>query len=451
MGGEWREVRVGELVTQGVLEISDGYRVRNDELGPQGIPFVRGGDIRDGWINTATEDHIRPEFAERVVSKLSQPRDVAFITKGTVGRAGRLRIGQPQVVFAPQVAYWRVKAPDVIDSEFLFYLIRSSAFQDALYGVMTHGSMVADYVSISQQHDFVFRIPDIVSQRAIARVLGAIDDKIEVNRQVHETLEPALQAFFESWFVNFEPVRGRAEHRGSKLPKAVAELFPARLVDSERGQVPEGWGIVRLGDLIETVKGRSYNSDELVDSETALVTLKSFKRGGGYRSDGLKSFAGTYKENQVVKPGELVIACTDVTQAAEVIGRPAIVRASPSFRTLVASLDTLIVRPKSDGVGHAFLYCLARTEAFIAHTYAQTIGTTVLHLARDAVPSFLFACPPRKVVEVFDLLARSLLARIQASDREGDSLAELRDALLPKLLSGELRVPNAERLLERTL
>src|SRR3990172_3126702 len=100
MAGKSREVRLGDLVHQGVLAISDGYRVRNEELGSEGVPFVRGGDIGDGWINTDTEDHIRPEFLDRVRAKLTKPGDAAFITKGTVGRAGRLRPEQPPVVFA---------------------------------------------------------------------------------------------------------------------------------------------------------------------------------------------------------------------------------------------------------------------------------------------------------------------------------------------------------------
>src|SRR5689334_15082897 len=120
MAGEWSEFRVGDLVNQGALWISDGYRVRNEELGPVGVPFVRGGDIGDGWINTKTEDHIRPEFVDRVRAKLTQPGDAAFITKGTVGRAGRLRSEQPPVVFAPQVAYWRVIDRSVLDPTFIF-------------------------------------------------------------------------------------------------------------------------------------------------------------------------------------------------------------------------------------------------------------------------------------------------------------------------------------------
>jgi type I restriction enzyme S subunit len=233
------------------------------------------------------------------------------------------------------------------------------------------------------------------------------------------------------------------------LPKHLADLFPDSFEDSELGEIPKGWGVKPLGELIETVKGCSYKSEELVESDTALVTLKSFARGGGYRPDGLKSFAGTYKPEQVVKPGELVIACTDVTQAAEVVGRPAVVRGTAGYRTLVASLDTLIVRPRHQSMTRAFLYFLGGTEAFVAHTYAHTTGTTVLHLAKEAVPSFKFAVPPTPLVEGFDFIASLALSRIQATEEESGILAALRDTLLPKLISGELRVKDAERFVGR--
>jgi type I restriction enzyme S subunit len=443
MAVEWREIRVGDLVNQGALSISDGYRVRNEELGSEGVPFVRGGDIGDGWINTDTEDHIRPEFVDRVRAKLTKPGDAAFITKGTVGRAGRLRPEQPPVVFAPQVAYWRVVDRTVLDPGFVFYLMRSHEFQSALDGVKTHGAMAADYVSISQQYDFRFRFPGVETQRAIAHILGALDDKIELNRRMNETLGAVARAVFTSWFVDFDPVRAKVEGRDPGLPGPLADLFPASLVDSELGEIPEGWEVEPLGEVIQTVKGRSYKSEELIESDTALVTLKSFARGGGYRPDGLKPFAGTYKAEQVVKPGELVIACTDVTQAAEVIGRPAMIRGMSGYQTLVASLDTLIVRPRHSSVTRAFLYFLGGTEAFVAHTYAHTTGTTVLHLAKEAVPSFTFARPSTQLVKHFDALAAPALSRIQALEEESNTLAALRDALLPKLISGELRLSGA--------
>lgn len=290
---------------------------------------------------------------------------------------------------------------------------------------------------------------DITEQRAIAHILGTLDDKIELNQRMSNTLEAMARALFKAWFVDFEPVRAKAEGRDTGFPKLLGDLFPDCLVDSELGKIPEGWGVGVLGDLIHTVKGCSYKSEELAESDTALVTLKSFAKGGGYRPDGLKSFTGSYKPKQVVQPGDLVIACTDVTQAAEVIGRPAVVRGTGVYRRLVASLDTLIVRPRDSDMTRSFLYFLAATEAFVAHTFAHTIGTTVLHLAKEAVPTFRFARPSSQLVEQFDALAGPALERIQALEEESGILAALRDALLPKLISGELRVNDADSFMER--
>ena len=358
--------------------------------------------------------------------------------------------------------------PGESDSLFGYYLARSPDFRRYAIGHM-EGTSGRQRVPSSAIERFPITLPPISEQRAIAHILGTLDDKIELNRKQNETLEAMARALFKAWFVDFEPVRavgaqfiapdiapdsmdtrnpGAINRAPTHWPPHILDLFPDRLVDSELGEIPEGWEVVALGELVEAVKGRSYKSEELVESETALVTLKSFARGGGYRSDGLKPFAGTYKAEQVVHPGEVVIACTDVTQAAEVIGRPAIVRSSTRYRRLVASLDTLIVRPKDFRITKAFLYFLGGTEAFVSHTYAHTTGTTVLHLGRDAVPSFTFAKPPAQLVQKFDALAAPVLERIQATEQESETLAQLRDTLLPKLISGELRIKDAEAFLK---
>ena len=288
--------------------------------------------------------------------------------------------------------------------------------------------------------------PPLSEQRAIGHVLGALDDKIELNRRMNATLEAMARALFRSWFVDFDPVRAKMEGRDTGRPKAIADLFPDRLVDSELGEIPEGWESTRLDNVATITKGRSYRRRELVASDTALVTLKSFARGGGYRAEGLKSFGGVYKSEHVVRPGEVIVACTDVTQAAQVVGRSAVVGETSSFRTLVASLDVLIVRPKNAALGRAFVYYVTGTENFVAHALARTTGTTVLHLSKDSVTSFRFALPPRPLIAQFGHCADSLRARIQANASAVGLLADLRDALLPKLVSGEMRVRDAEKL-----
>lgn len=340
--------------------------------------------------------------------------------------------------FVIDTAYYVVPKAE-LDMRWLYYAIKHYKL-----GEVDDGSPIPS-TTRAAVYMLDLKVPPFNEQRSIAHILGTLDDKIELNQRMSETLEAMARALFRSWFVDFDPIRAKAEGRDAGLPRPLADLFPDSFEDSELGEIPKGWEVAALGDLIDTVKGRSYKSEELVESDTALVTLKSFARGGGYRPDGLKSFAGTYKAEQIVNPGELVIACTDVTQAAEVIGRPAIVRGTSKYRRLVASLDTLIARPRGSSMTRAFLYFLGGTDAFVAHTFAHTTGTTVLHLAKEAIPSFTFARPLTRLVEQFDALAGAALDRIQALEEESGTLAALRDTLLPKLLSGELRVSDVKR------
>jgi len=263
---------------------------------------------------------------------------------------------------------------------------------------------------------------------------------------MNRTLEAIARAIFKSWFVDFDPVRAKAEGRDPGLPKEIADLFPDEFEESEIGEIPKGWDVKKVADVAQIVKGRSYKSSELQSSDTALVTLKSFLRGGGYREDGLKPYIGKYKPEQVVHPGEVVVAMTDVTQNAEVIGRPAIVMPDTRYTVLVASLDTSVVRPTSPTVSTPFLYGLFRTESFRAHTYAHTSGTTVLHLATEAIPSFRFAVSPGQLQEAFLSFVGPLREQQMILHGQNHSLASLRDTLLPKLLSGEIDLDTAERV-----
>jgi len=443
MAGEWQQFTLGDLCKL----ITDGKHGDCENEADSGFYFLSVKDVLDNRLVYENARQItEADFLETHRRTSLEPGDVLFTNTGTIGRMA-IAPDHPrtcQTTFQKSVAILKPRR-NLVEPHFLYYLLHfdNARLSDFAAGTTQKNLLLKDLRS------FTVRIPPLPEQRAIAHILGTLDDKIELNRGMNGTLEGMARALFQSWFVDFDPVRAKAEGRAPNLPKPIANLFPDSFQDSELGEIPKGWKVETLGNLIEMVKGRSYKSEELVESDTALVTLKSFARGGGYRPDGLKSFAGTYKPEQVVKPGELVIACTDVTQAAEVIGRPAIVRGMGNFQVLVASLDTLIVRPSSSGMTRAFLYFLGGTGAFIAHTYAHTSGTTVLHLAKEAVPSFMFPCPSTQLIEKFDSMASIVLNRIQGIEEESSTLSSLRDALLPKLISGELRVGDAAGFLRR--
>jgi type I restriction enzyme S subunit len=326
-----------------------------------------------------------------------------------------------------------------LDVNYLLYWLLGS--ESKLLTKVEHTGIGAGKLDTEILKSLPIPLPPLPVQRRIADILGTLDDKIELNRHMNATLEELARALFKSWFVDFEPVRAKA---AGQMPvgmdAATAALFPDTFVDSPLGMIPQGWEAVRLAELIEVVKGRSYRSEELAESKTALVTLKSFLRGGGYRTDGLKPFTGEYKQNQRVYPGDLVVAYTDVTQSADVIGKPALIRSDDKFETLVASLDLGIVRSKSNLVSIPFLYCLFLTTDFQTHTYSHATGTTVLHLGSNAIPSFTSIVPTLEVAEKFEQQANPIFRSIDENTKQTRTLTTLRDTLLPKLLSGEVEV-----------
>jgi type I restriction enzyme S subunit len=253
-----------------------------------------------------------------------------------------------------------------------------------------------------------------------------------------------------------EPLAQRAETRRQAIAngtanREAAQAFPASFCFTEElGWIPEGWEVKNWNEIATITKGKSYKSDELQDSKTALVTLKSFNRGGGYRLDGLKSYIGKFKPEQVVTSGDLVIAYTDVTQAADVIGKPALVIPDSRFETLVISLDVAVVKPVSDHLKY-YLYGMARSKEFEERMLSFTSGTTVLHLAKNAIPEHSSAIPSEKLLNDYHNVADSNFQRIVGNIEESQTLAKLRDVLMPKLISGELRIPQAEKMVEEAI
>jgi type I restriction enzyme S subunit len=324
---------------------------------------------------------------------------------------------------------------------FYFYFFRSPQGRKVIEAIVEQGAG-ASGIRGSDLVKVLVPNPPKQIQDKVAAILGAIDDQIALLRETNSTLEAIGQALFKSWFTDFDPVHVKSEGRSlAGLDDATAALFPDEFEVTELGVSPKGWVVSAVGDVAEVVKGKSYSSKDLVENhKTALVTLKSFERGGGFRMDGFKPYAGTYKPTQVVNSGDLIVAYTDVTQAAELIGKPAIVVSVEEHDTLVASLDVGIVRPDASKCGRQFLYGLFKTDAFQSHTFAYTSGTTVLHLSKDAIGSYRFLLPPVELNNKFEEITSALAVRRQTNIDEVRSLNALRDTLLPRLISGQQKI-----------
>ena len=386
---------------------------------------------------------------------------------GTLGRVAQYL--DDSNLFVTIDAHITVVRPDSlkIDPMFMGYLLKSK--QSIIKGMAQGSTGQTELYKDSLINLELNYNEDINYQKRTAEFLRNIDDKIQLNTQTNQTLEQIAQAIYKSWFVDFAPTRAKAAvlaaggsaaeaqtaamsalsgHPPAALARqnpvrhqqlaTLAAAFPSALVTIDGyGEVPAGWEVKKVGDIAKVIKGKSYKSSELESSKTALVTLKSFNRGGGYRLDGLKEYTGTYKPEQEVFAGDLIIAYTDVTQAADVIGKPAMVMSDNRYEHLIISLDVGVVRP-NNSVYKYFLYCMAMTVAFQAHTQSFCTGTTVLHLGKDAVPSFEIAVPNEFLLKKFAEISESIFAKINENIKQSVRLQNFRDTLLPKLLNGEL-------------
>jgi type I restriction enzyme S subunit len=446
----WHWARLGEVISpeprslvSGPFGSSIGMRFFVSE----GVPVIRGNNLTDDFTRFVDEGfvYLTPEKAKDFRNCQAVVDDLVFTAAGTIGQVGIIPHTSrfPLYIISNKQLRARLDRTKV-DPLFAFYWFCSPIMGDYIKQRDT-GSTIP-LINLSVLRSLPLPIPPLDEQRTIARVLGALDDKIELNRRMNRTLEELAAALFRSWFVDFDPVVAKvAGRQPAHLRPELAALFPAHWQDSPLGPIPDGWRVASVGDEVKLTKGVSYRSSELAESEVALVTLKSIQRGGGYRSDGLKPYTGKFSPDQIVEPGELIVSQTDVTQAAELVGRAALVNADSRFKTLVASLDILIVKPRSAELRRSFFYPLFGTFDYVSHVVGHANGTTVLHLDKNAVPTFQFARPTPTVAEAFQKIVEPWYQQIAHNERETRTLAALRDTLLPKLLSGELRVKLAEK------
>ena len=205
-------------------------------------------------------------------------------------------------------------------------------------------------------------------------------------------------------------------------------------------EADDGWEFTSLENFVTCFNGVSYKSADLNPSDTAMITLKSFARDGGFRLDGFKEYTGKYKEQHIVNEGELVVAHTDITQDAALIGNPIMVIGRREYKTLLISMDLVKVVSNCEWLSKEFLYYQMKSRDFKQHCLGYSNGSTVLHLSKQAVPSYEFFLPPKELIADFTNQVKPLIEKSNKNIKHIRNLEEIRDTLLPKLMSRKVKV-----------
>jgi type I restriction enzyme S subunit len=431
MADDWRETTLGE-----VTDFLSGGTPSKDrpDYWTGSVPWVSAKDMKRFRLDD-TEDHVSDEGVANG-TKLVPAGSVLLLARGmTLLNDLPICVISRPVTFNQDVKALRPKPS--VHSEYLPYLLLGNKQRLlALVDLAGHGT---GRLNSDELKALDIALPPLTEQSAIAHILGTLDDKIELNRRINDTLEAIARSLFKSWFVDFDPVRAKAEGREPGFPRPIADLFPARLVDTELGEIPEGWEVGRFGDVVEQLRDQE-NPLSVPDAHFHHFSIPAFDEGQSPKSEYGQSIKSLKSR---VPPGVILISKLNPE-----IERVWMVDVRPGERA-VCSTEFLVLRARTPFT-RAYVYCLARSPLFRQQIEGLVTGTSKSH-QRAPVESILnlaAVVPPSLIVEAFDRLANNLLSRTLECRREARTLTAVRDALLPKLISGELRISDVQSVVE---
>ena len=334
----------------------------------------------------------------------------------------------------------------VTDTGFAYYLTQSPLVRGYAISQMT-GTSGRQRVPIEAFEHLLVPIPPLPEQRAIAHILGTLDDKIELNRRMNETLEAIAQALFKSWFIDFDPVHAKAEGRDTGLPPEVAALFPESFEDSELGQIPRGWEVGVLNDLVEAILGGDWGQDEATAEAVMPVRcirgadIPDLQKGGTGKMPVRFVKPASLRRRQL-SDGDIVVEISGGSPTQST-GRPVFVSGRLLGRLGMPVVCSNFCRsikfrsPMFSRFAYFWLRSLYESDEFLQFENGTT-GIKNLAFTRFS-SDYKLCIPPLQVLRAFDQQVSCVFDKQQTNAAESDTLSAVRDGLLPRLLSGAVK------------
>ncbi len=411
----WKEYTINDIA-----EVTSSKRIFLSDYVSDGVPFYRSKEVieKSNGNDISLELFIEREQFENIKKKFGAPEenDILLTSVGTIGVPYKVKKDET-FYFKDGNLTWIRKYKGDVDPNFLLQWIKSELGQQTILQNTIGSSQPA--LTIAAIKKIKLSLPSLPTQQRIASILSAYDDLIEVNNQRIKLLEETARELYKEWFI-------RMRFPGYKKAKFVKGI-------------PETWTIESLKDHITIVRGKSYTSEEIDDNsgDRAFINLKNMKRNGGFRLDGTKFFSGKFKNEQVVMPGDIVMAVTDMTQDRLIIGRVARVPLT-EHKEYVISLD--IVKIVSTKLSNDFIYSTLRFNYYGEHIAQFANGTNVLHLNPELLRKESVLIPDEDLIKSFVQTVKPMFELIDVLAIESEQLRQIRDRLLPRLISGKLEV-----------
>jgi len=429
----------GEIVSLGELgDFRNGVNFSQSDYG-LGYPIVNVKQLYGGRYVEMNHLLQLQKFSVRNFETVKLQRGDILFARSSVKASGAGQVAMieyclPDVVFSGFIIRYRLNNSDRAIPEYLNYVLRSPEYRELLTRIGS-GTTITN-LSQETLARIEVDLPPLPIQRAIAHILGTLDDKIELNRRSNRTLEAMARAIFKSWFVDFDPVRAKMEGRApAGMDAATAALFPYKLVDSELGEIPEGWEVGSFTSIVDVLGGGTPKTsiseywggsipwfsvvDAPRDSDVFVVATEK-----SITEEGLNNSA-----TRILPVGTTIITARGTVGKIALVGQP-----------MAMNQSCYGLKGKVDPTGY-FTYFA--TRELVSALQQQAHGSVFDTITRDTLDGMSVSVPDASIVHAYEKLVTPKMRRIKTNLIESRTLAALRDALLPRLLSGEVE---ADRL-----
>jgi type I restriction enzyme S subunit len=422
------------------MEAIIDYRGKTPKKTEKGIPLITAKIVKGGRILPYTEYIAVKDYDSWMVRGIPKKNDIVLTVEAPLGEVAKL--GNTKIALAQRIVTLRGKE-NLLDNSFLLYLMQSKIIQSQLTA-RSSGTTVLG-IKQSELRKIELPLPPFQVQKKIAHILSTLDDKIELNRKMNQTLEAMAQALFKSWFVDFDPVQVKAGCESDEeleaaakelgISKEVLELFPSEFVESEMGMIPLGWEIKPLKSII-TVNPKYTLKKGTIAKYIELKMLSTTQLSINGLNDREYKGSGSKFTN-----GDTILV--RITPSLE-NGKRGFVNLLDNDEVAWGSTEYIILRGKSYNLTE-WVYILSISDTFRNSAIANMNGSSGRQrVPREAVEDYLLVAPPNNTLDEFSKQAKAIFDQIKINTQQIQTLQKTRDTLLPKLLSGELDVSEVE-------
>ena len=424
----WKTAKIKDILESTDYVANGSFQALKENVSYKDVPdyaiLIRLVDYNSNWSNSFV--YVDKHAYDFLKKSYVNPKDIIIsnvgANVGTVFQAPDL--GLPMTL-GPNSVLLRIKSAD-INRDYIFYYLKSYYGQGQLQSIVS-GSAQPKF-NKTDLRSLELPFPPFPQQQKIASILGALDDKIELNNQMNQTLETMAKALFKSWFVDFEP------------------FADGEFEESEFGMIPKGWKVGIVGEIIEFINGYAFKSKDLLEDfqpDTYRVfKMGHIKRGGGFDGSKTKSYIEksqcTKLDKYILKVGDLLMAMTDMKANVAILGHTALMIENDRY---VVNQRVGLIRPKNSiGIDYPFLYLLTNSSTFIEDLRSRANSGVQVNLSTSEIKDTTVIIPTQEVNLAFDKAVKPLFLKIAQNQQEIEILSSIRDSLLPKLMSGEIEI-----------